>query len=338
MTTIRFLAKIAGVAPSTVSRALRDDPSIGVKMRQHIKALAQEHHYRPNQLMQSLLTGQSGVIGMVLPRVNFPYCASMLSSVLDCALDAGYRALILETHGQYDKTRHAIHDLVEQRIDGILLYTGHFNPITRDIIMELQSHEIAMVGIDATSTEIKIDFVQTDETQLAEQAIDYLASLGHKTIAYIDPQHYHQQTGRKQAIMRALQKRSLSTKCFVSTEDMTYEELNSSAITDKLLSFNPRPTAIITLEDHMAAKVMIELSKRGLKIPDDISVMGCGNQPVSQFTSPQLTTVEQHPEIVGSKAFELLLSRMQSPEKTIPPANISIPPNIVIRESCGHVE
>jgi LacI family transcriptional regulator len=335
MTTIRFLAKIAGVSHSTVSRALRDDPAIGSAMRERIQALAREYHYRPNQLLQGLLSGKSGLIGLVLPRVTFPYCARLLSGVLAHALDAECRILVQETHGDSAQTRYAIHRLVEQRVDGILLYTGHLEPLSRDLILELRSHDSVPVAIDATVSEVAIDSVRTDEMRLAELLVDYLVTLDHREIAYIGPQLRHHLMGRGLAVAQAMKKRLLPPAHLFDTHGKPYEEVDVAAIVQTLLAATPRPTAVITWEDHIAARVIEAVCQAGLRVPDDLSVLGCGNLPVGLFTTPRLTTIEQSPEQVGRQALELLLTRLHAPTPDAPVTTLTIAPQLIKRASCA---
>ena len=334
MTTIRFLAKIANVAPSTVSRALRDDPSIGLAMRQRIRELAREYHYHPNQLMHGLLTGQSGVIGIVLPQLTVSFNARMLSAMLDSVMDAEYRSLIFETYGNPEKVQYAVHAMIEQRVDGAILYTGRAAPLPRELLFGLRSHGIPAISIDATGETVELDTVRTDERELVGIAVDYLISLGHRHIAWFNTAP----SLRGEAVRHHLAQRLLSTRWCFDTPGTPGTPVQASALLDLLLVARPGPTAVIAGDDHLAATMLAACHERGITVPGEMSIMGCGNLTVGEFTAPRLTTIDQHPEQISRTAMRLLQSRMRDPDDPRPPATYFIPCQLTPRASCGPPE
>jgi DNA-binding LacI/PurR family transcriptional regulator len=336
--SLRKLAELAGVNPSTVTRALRGDSRIGAETRARIKALAEQYHYLPNRLTQSLMTGTSHTIGLVLPSVVTPYSARLLSGVLHSATTAGYRILIRESFYQIAHSLEAIQMLIEQRVDGILLDCGHLDAIPRKTILELRSQHVIPVGLDATLLEGEIDHVHTDEQAMATQAVDYLVHLGHHRVAFVGQTVQGHFVGRAHYVRRALQQRMLSTRYFFDTKGTPpYEHLPAGDILAQMLALPTPPTALIAWEDPIAATLIKEGLRRGLRIPGDLSIIGFGNLAIADLITPTLTTFEQHPEQVGQHAVELLLARLneRGAEEPTPPCALAIRPTLVPRESCA---
>lgn len=335
MPSLRKLAELAGVSPSTVTRALRGDTRISAATRVHIQALAEQIHYLPNRLAQSVMTGASQTIGVVLPTVVTPYSARLLSGILCATTAAGYRVLIRESFYQLAHSLAAIQMLIEQRVDGILLDCGHLDPIPCKTILELRSHQVIPVGLDATILEGDIDHVHTDEQGMALQAVDYLVSLGHHRIAFVGQMSHGHLVGRGQHVRRALRQRMLSTRFFFDTNEAPpYEHLPASAMLAAMRAMTPPPTAIIAWEDPIAAILLKEALRQRLRVPGELSILSFGNLALGAYTTPTLTTFEQHPEMVGQQACELLFARLKPGGETRPVQSIAVSPSLVLRESC----
>lgn len=338
MTSLRKLAQLAGVSPSTVTRALRADTRISAETRARIQALATQYHYLPNRLTQSLMSGYSDTIGVLVPSVVTPYSARLLAGILAEATPAGYRVIIKESHGRRQDSLAAIQMLIEQRVDGLLLDTGHFDPIPRNTILEMRSQHVIPVGLDATAFEGAVDHVHTDERALALAAVDYLLHLGHARIAFVGRTIHGQLAGRGQCVHRAFQQRLLTTRYFIDVQDYPpYAHLSAGAILDQLLATTPAPTAIIAWEDPIAALLMKEATRRGLRIPHQLSLLGFGNLAVAALLTPTLTSFEQHPEEVGRQAFRLFRRRLAAEEQDepMPYHSLAIPPTLQPRDSCA---
>ena len=338
MPSLRKLAQLAGVHPSTVTRALRGDPRISAEMRTRIQALADQYHYLPNRLTQSLVTGRSYTIGVLLPSVVTPYSSRMLAGMLANATAAGYRVMVKESLNDPEESWAAIQMFIEQRVDGILLDTGHLEPIPRNAVLAARSQQVILIGLDATTFESDVDRVHTDEMALATQAIDYLIHLGHSRIAFVERTMQGQLAGRGQYIAMAFQQRLLSTRDFIDVKDTPpYMHARVGEILDELLARTSPPTAIIAWEDPLAALLIKEAAARDLRIPQDLSILGFGNLPFATLMTPTLTTFEQHPERVGQQAFALFLARVAAAGSSddAPTQSVAIRPTLMLRESCA---
>ena len=323
--TMRQLAELAGVSIGTVSLALRDNSRISVKTRRRIQALAEQHGYRPNRLTQGLISGKTHTIGCILPSVTCTFYARLLRGVLARAFEAGYHVITRETHSRLLDTCKAIHALVGQRADGILIASEHPATIPRETVQAMLRHQAWPVGLDSTPFEEAVDEIRTDETQLAETAVGYLAGLGHRHIAYLGSVP----GSRARAMAGALQRRGLPATSLIDaySDDPTHYDVD--AIYRALFRRAVPPTAIICWEDRMAARLVQHLTYRNLRVPRDVSVLGCANMDVADLTVPPLNSIEQDPEAIGRQAVELVLHRESTPRSII------IPARLVVRASCG---
>jgi LacI family transcriptional regulator len=222
--------------------------------------------------------------------------------------------------------------MIEQRVDGALLYTGRAEPLPRELVLGLRSHGIPAVSIDAVAGPIQFDTVRTDEKQLASLAVDYLITLGHHRIAWLN----HVPSLRGLAIIAALEMRKLPTQYCIESTGRSYEHVADPEVFQALLSMHRRPTALIAGDDHIAAKVIATCYQLGLNVPGELTIIGCGNLTVGEFTHPPLTTIDQHPAQIGQTAMACLLARMQAPDDPRPPATHFIPSHLVPRASCAN--
>jgi DNA-binding LacI/PurR family transcriptional regulator len=331
MSSVRKIALLAGVSPSTVSRALRNDPRIRQETRARIQEMAQLYHYRPNRLVQSLMSGKSSSIGFLVPSLASTFFAPVTDGVLENAFEESYHVILLKTHSILQHTIKALQTLIELQVDGIILATGHGGAIPNASILELWSHGIHLVAFGETSSALSLDRVTTDEMQLAEMGIDYLFGLGHRNISYLGGDLA---SPRAQGALHALRRRGLPAELHTVH---TYNE-DMSRFFDYLQELSTPPTAIFAYNDIIAAHLMREVEHRGLRVPRDISILGCANvQPLVEALDPPLTTLEQHPTQLGRAAFDLLLQRINTKELpgAIAPQTIAIPPTLVQRASCG---
>lgn len=338
MSTVRKLAQLAGVSIATVSRALRGDPHVLPETRRRVLELAELYRYRPNRLMQSLITGKSSTIGCVLPDVAHPYSARELRGVLAQAFTESYRVLVLENHGKLAHTRQALRTLVELRVEGVLVDGGHAASLPTEAVWELWSQGIALVSLDDSPIDIPVDQVRTDEEQLAMMAVDYLVALGHRAIAYVGPVVQGDRGGRARAMQYAMAASIVPASYVVDIPAEPDARFDAEPTFARLHALVPSPTALIVWEDHVAARLMQQAAHHGLRIPHDLSVLSCGNDPgLVEFVTPTLTSIEQTPDAVGRQAVSLLLERITAgaPTTETPTVTRAIPAHLVERQSCA---
>lgn len=336
MANIRQIARLAGVAISTVSLALRDDPRLRPETKARIREIAEQYHYRPNRLGMAFMTGKSRVIGCVIQQLSHPFYVRILKGVLEQAYAESYQMMVLETDLLLEHTCQAIHTLLEHRVDGIIIATGPTKPIPKKVIFEIRSSDTVPVGIDNSLAALPIDQIASDETELAQLAVDYLWKLGHQVIAFAGTTSQGFGTRyRIDAIKHALNRRGLPTHYFIQAPD--YQSTADSLFA--LMAQPVRPTAIIAEHDAVAGYLLQTALHRGLQIPRDLSILGFGHFYDKLFI-PRLTTLEQYPERMGRDAISLLCRRIAQGANSADTAveTITVPPSIIKSDSCAAPE
>jgi DNA-binding LacI/PurR family transcriptional regulator len=334
MVTIRDLAALAGVSKSTVSRALRGeryvDPAVGAR----IQALARQCHYTvPPQGVVS--AGRSRLVGCVLQNITFDYAACLLRGICDRAHATAHQILINECCYDLQGAPTALHAQIEQGVDAILIYTGYDHVVRTESILALWSRRIVPVLIADTRSQLPLDSVRVDEPHLAHLAIDYLVQLGHRRIAHAgtaDGERWH-------AMQQVMQQRKLPTTYFHPGGVMIsghQPELADQMLAEWLALPVP-PTAIIAHNDHAAGQLLLSALRRGVRVPAELSLLGCGPTHLTAYLLPALTTVDHDAEEVGRKAFDLAQQRIQEEEdpRHRPPRHLRIEPTLRLRDSCA---
>lgn len=328
MATVRQLAKLAGVCPATVSRALRGDPRISQATRERVRQLADAFRRHPEQKFQALLNGQSGVIGCLLPTDYLPHSARILQGILEEAFASAYHVSVLHVRTDWQDALLAYHALAELPVDGIIMAHGMVNLMPPEMLLNFWSRGIKVVGIGSLVKGMPMDIVQNDEACIGELMVEYLWDLGHRAIGYCG--HVGE---RSEYIKAALRRRrgALAAEYQVNNGDMH----NALAA---LLAASTPPTAIIAYSDIIAAALLQQAWRRGVRVPQNLSILGCTNIPLlAQYTIPPLTTIEENPEEKGRRIVSLLLNRIHenAPEANRTPAKLLVAPHLVIRESCA---
>lgn len=336
MTSVRKLARLAGVAPTTVSRALRNDPHVLPETRQRILELANLYHYRPDRVMQVSRSGNDFLIGCVMPPMNCEYYALIMQGVIEKSFSESFRAITLHSRETL-QTHRAIQTLIEMHVSGIILACQHFDPVPNDALMEIRSHDIVPLVIENGTFTAAIDRVIPDEMAIGKLAVEYLHDLGHAEMLYVGFSQFGPGSSRYGArwlgVQQAMKKRGLPTDRIVEIQDIQPTEVWFREIFQR-----PHPpTAIIAFNDDVAVQILQQASHHGLHVPRDVSIIGCGDLRYGPFLVPPLTTINQHPEEIGSFAAEMMIKRIseKDADEDFEPTVLKVQPHLVKRGSCA---
>jgi DNA-binding LacI/PurR family transcriptional regulator len=341
MVTIRQLAELSGCSRQTVIRALHDTGRISPDTKQRILELAALYQYkRPVQEMRADGTSARG-IALMTTRIGYPpFNAYLMKGVAEVAFEHGFHLTLMESHNQLTHIQRAFFALEEIDVKGVIALTGHEKPIPKRTVLDLWSHGIYLVAVDAsTPIEVATDRVWTDERQLADLAISYLVELGHRRIAYIGPSSADRPVGRTYAVRERLRQQGLPFDWFVDSGlwfGALDEQEFSTAIMHMLRAKN-RPTAVFCFSDDIAALVLLLAHRLQLSVPERLSVIGCANFPMSQHFIPPLTTIDQDPMEIGRQAMALILTHIDGGQEPAlcPPSTIAVPACLIKRGSCA---
>lgn len=332
--TLRDIARHSGLSLATVSRVLSDSEYVvSEAARQRVLASAQELNYMPNELGKSLKTRSTRDIGVILPNITNPYYALLLQGITDEAGRQGYHILLCSSHRNAAREAENISTLLGKRVDGILL--SSINPDPEAVRRALS------VGCRVLALEqpIPLDCPQAgfDYRLGAMMATRYLIGLGHRKIGFIGapldrPSRRMMLEGFRAALSEAGITPNPAWEMLSGIESErigVYEIENGGDCARAFMQMADMPTGYVSLNDMTAIGAMRAFSAAGLRIPEDVSIVGFDNIPFCELSSPPLTTIDQHAYELGALAVRRLLEKEDG---TSDPA-----PTLVIRGSCKKI-
>ncbi len=329
--TIKDIARELGISASTVSRALKNHPDISKETKKAVNDLADRLNYQPNAVALSLKHSRSNTIGVIIPEIVHYFFSSVISGIEDVAYEAGVTVIICQSNEMYDREVSNAKALRAHRVDGILVSvskeTNQF-----DHLKYLQAGNIPLVFFDRTVPEIKADCVIIDDKDAAYRATMHMIEAGRRRITHFAaPQNLIIGRDRKEGYLQALREAGIPIDQKLIIEADSFEKARNT-MNDLIDSGNP-PDGIFAVNDLTAIGAMQTIQKRGLKIPDDISVVGFSDGRFSGITEPNLTSVDQHGYEMGTIATEMLLNRIFNTNIAPEPQTRILNANLIVRGS-----
>ena len=298
--TIKDIARELGVSPSTVSRALKDNPDISQETRDLIHKYAKEHNYKPNAMALNLRTNRSNTIGVIIPQLIHHFFSCVLSGIEEVASKAGYNILVAQSNEKYEQEVKIIQSFQTARVCGVISSlakdTAQYNHY-----QELLDNNIPIVFYDRICPNIKTGRVVVDDYAGSFAAVEYMIQTGCKRIFfYSADSHLEISKNRRNGFLDAMRKYKIPVDNDMIKQCDTRE--HAIAITPDILERDDRPDGFFAINDETAAGILYACKIAGLKVPDDVSICGFTDGAIAQNTDPKLTTVEQHGEEVGKSA------------------------------------
>ncbi len=328
--TLKELASRANVHPSTVSRVANNDPGlrIAATTRTRIEALLRETEYRPNGVARGLKLRQTLVLAVVIPDITNPFFAALFRGIEDGATPRGYQVLLCNTDGIPERQRAHLHSLAARRVDGMILASTFLkDPAVR----WLRHQRTPYVLVNRFSEEGVDPFVGSDDVTGATLATQHLIGLGHVRIGHLAGQTTVS-TGvlRRKGYHAALAEAGIDADPDLLVESGFVEEGGAQAM-DRLLSLSRPPTAIFAVTDMTAVGAYGAARKRGLRIPEDLAIIGYNDIPLAGRLIPGLSTVHVPIHEFGSAAARMLLEQIETGVLT--PRRVMFAPQLVVRGS-----
>lgn len=328
--TIKDIARELGISPSTVSRALKDHPDISQETKNLVNELATKLHYRPNVIALSLRSQKSNVIGVIIPEIVHYFFSSVISGIEEVANENGYSVMISQSGEDYSKEVATCDTFLNGIIDGILVSVTKETK-EYDHFKRLEEEGIPIVFFDRMVEEIHADSVIIDDLGGAYQATEHLIIQGRRKIVHFQgPQNRLIGQNRLNGYLKAMSDngvvidKSLLIPC---------DNFHSALIeTQKLIDNKVKFDSIFTVNDFTAAGAIKVLQRNGLKVPQDISVVGFGDDLTAEMLDPALTTVKQPGFEMGKKAMEMLIHRIRQ-TKPEPTKTEILKTSLVVRDS-----
>lgn len=324
--TIVDVADRAGVSKSLVSLVLRGAPSVSDERRQAVMEAITELGYRPNAVARSLVQQRSYVVGVLLSDLHNPFFTEVIDGISAAAEEFEYRALFNTGNRTSPGESTAIETLLQLRVDGLILAGTVIDDTTVDQI----ASDTNLVLASRKSTSELADSVATDDTAGAKLAVDHLIGLGHRRIAHVTGGAGAGAAQRLDGFVTTMVSHGLGQESMMVV-DGDYTEAGGISGMEEILSGSQIPTAVFVANDQAAIGALRVLAKAGMRVPDDMSVIGYDDTYLAAFEHIDLTSVHQEPFEMGRTAVRLLLDRADLGRTTA--RHLTLKPRLTIRGS-----
>ena len=331
--TIKDVAKISGVSPSTVSRVISNNPRISDATKKIVREAMKKLGYHPNAIAQSLVNRSTSTIGIVMPQSTEraflnPFFPQALSGISSAAHEKNY-CLLLSTGSTEEEQLISIENIINGgRVDGIIIMYSSVNNVILEAIKELNT-SIVIIGKPLEGAD-KILYVDNDNIEASRSVTNKLIKNGHKKIAYVSgPFEFVVSLDRLDGYRNALLENKVDfDRKLIGEGDFTQQ--GGYECMKKILQCEDRPTAVVVTDDIMAFGVIEAIKEVGLNIPKDIEIISFNNIPLAKFCSPALTSVDIDAYSLGFQASKLIIEQIKG---TTESKRIIVPTSIVYRET-----
>ncbi|WP_420553546.1 LacI family DNA-binding transcriptional regulator [Tenacibaculum aiptasiae] len=330
--TIKIIAKELGVSVSTVSKALRDSYEISKETKDRIKAYADYYNYRPNNLALQLRNQKTKVIGIILPKIVHHFFSTVIKGIEDEANKRGYNIMVCFSNNNEKKEAETIDVLTNGSVDGLLVSIAKetLENNTFSHFKRLTENEVPLVLFDRTHASINCDKVIVDDIGAGYKATKHLLDLGCEKIAIVTtPEHVTVGLHREQGYEKALKEQG-----GVIDRDLIIEVDEEKDIYTQIKELFVHEVDAVFAVNEIYAAIAIRIAKeKGLRVPEDISIVGFTDGLISEYSSPSITTVVQHGFTMGKQAAEMLIDRIENGDDKKRFQTKVISSNLKIRES-----
>jgi LacI family transcriptional regulator len=334
--TLEDVAKLAGVSKSTASRilsAVKDATipfSLGTKKK--VREAAVKLDYRPSKMARGLTLDRTGIIGLVVPSLTDAFFPEVISAIEAPLVKAGYSVFLADANADSQVEQARIHDLLTWRVDGLIIAPSQTTG-QAGLFWELWRRQIPFVTIDRTFPETPFCSVSTDDETGVAMAVDHLVAAGRARIAWAGGGFLTISTTR---LRKAGYAAGLIRNGILPVPDYALDlpasESGGRQAVERILALNPRPDGVICFSDNVALGVLEACAQHGIRVPEDLAVVGYADLPFAGMLKVSLTTIRQPQALLGRRAVELLLKCM---EKKRHSERIVLPVELIVRESTG---
>ncbi|WP_352428968.1 LacI family DNA-binding transcriptional regulator [Thermoflexus sp.] len=327
--SIKDIARRAGVSHSTVSRALRGSPLVNPQTAERIRRLAARMGYVPNAAARSLATARTGIVGLVITTLADPFLAEIVRGVEEVALESGYRLFLATSNADPDRELAAVRALAESRVEGVIVASSRVGEL---YLPHLEALGVPIVLINNQREGPFLHSVAADSRQGAHLAMAHLLALGHTRIGYITgPPAARSNRERLAGYREMLAAAGIDPDPEWIVEGNGRPEGGEWGL-QRLLASSRRPTAVFCYNDMTAIGALKAARAAGLRVPEDLSVVGFDDILFAAYTEPPLTTVAQPKYEMGRTAMGLLLRLLEGEQA---PVHLRLPCRLVERASCA---
>ena len=332
--SLKDLARELGVSIATVSRALHSSPEIGKEMQERVKDLARNRGYRPNPFAQGLRGESTRMIGVVVPNLVTHYYASVLDGIENEAQRQGYIVISANTHENSEDEVRAIDNFINLHVEGIVACLSQ-NTTDYSHFEEIAQMGIPLVFFGRTCLADRFSSVTGNGDEAAQQATQHLIDTGSQRIAFIaGPNHLDMVRRRKHGYLEALRDSRIPIdRTLVVCEKIDYDWAREATL--KLLRRDDRPDAILAFNDIITFAAFTAIKQLGLRIPDDVALIGFTDDVHAQYVTPRMSAIEDQSHLMGTTACELLLRNIGGDTRVY---HEVVPQKLVIRETSAKIK
>jgi LacI family transcriptional regulator len=333
MVNYNDIAKLSKVSSTTVSHVINETRFVLPETKKRVKDAMKKLNYQPNLLARGLATGKTHTIGLVISDIRNPFYPELVQGVEELAVKNDYNIFLCNTDYDIEKGLKSIGALIRKKVDGIIITSSQADSL---LMGELVNSKVPIVIVNWGRRNVKIDNICIDYKVGMKEAVKHLVSLEHKKIYFVSgPGALKTAKIRIDNFIEAIEKFNRLGLKYKVIEGNHKMDGGLKAVR-KILKEKELPTAIICSNDLTAIGVMKGLRLAGIKVPEDVSVIGLDNIALTKIVSPMLTTIELERYKIGKTAMEFLLKRIK--EKDLPRQTIILKTKLIVRESTSEAK
>ena len=325
------MANAAGVSIATVSRVINGNYPVSEALRTRVQKAMDDLAYQPNTLARGLRRQKTQSIGVLIPKLNDQFLGTLAYTIEKTLFDNGYRALLCSTEEALERETAYIDSLLQQQVDGVIMFPREHS---RANVKRLLNANVPVVLVERELKNLPVHHVLVDNFEGGSLAARHLIELGHREIglmtAVIDPYPIQ---NRLDGALAALREAGISVPderlMIVRSSEPRFQI--GYRFGQAIAQLTKRPTAIFALTDELAVGAMHALTENGIRVPEDMSIIGFDNVPLASFVIPALTTVEQPASQIGKTAGTILLRSLEGGSDEV--EHISLSTTLIVRDS-----
>lgn len=330
--TVKDIARKLGLHYTTVSKALRDHPDISVATKNRVLSLAEEVDYHPNSIAKSLKNQASSTLAVIVPSIKNDFFSAVISGVEETAYGREFNTVVCQSNESAEREAIHLRTLISNRVAGVLVSVAQTTTSGVDF-RALQRQGIPLVFFDRVCEDVEAGRVVVDDYGAAMRAVEHLIQSGYRNIAHAaGPESTSIGRDRCKGYLDALKRHGLKESDGLIVHG-GFEEEDGAAAFRQLRSLDRRPDAVFAVNDPVARGVHAEIRQSGLAIPRDVAVAGFGDNRLSSYLDPPLTTVSQSPYEMGKIAVAMLLRQIDNPSRTPVCETEVIQTHLIVRKS-----
>ena len=331
-TTIKDIANVLNISAAAVSKALHNDSRISEKTKKAVRQVAKNLNYQPNHLASALRSGKSNLVGVIVPKTNSNFFSSVLQNIEEVLNKEGYNIIITQSNESYKKECESIDTLLYTRVDGIIASMAN-ETVKLDYYEKVKSAGIPLITFDRGENDLNVDYIGIDDYDSSHLIVNHLVAQGCKRIAHIGG---YKRTrifnNRIKGYEDAIKKNSLPLeKELLIESNLTIEDGKEKML--QLLKLKNRPDAVYVAGDYAALGALQALKEQNINVPNEIALVGFGDEPFSSMVTPTISSINQHSSNIGKIAAETFLKFTKEKKVEQSLNKIILDAKLIVRDS-----